>query len=297
MSETPFFVIAGPTAVGKSDIALAVAEKVGGEIVGADAFQIYAGLPLLSASPDASALKRVPHHLVQSIPLCQSFDVAQWLDRARAAIESIHARGKRAIVCGGTGLYLRALLRGLDDLPPSNASLRAKLEESAPENLCRRLLKIEPDTEVDLQNPRRVIRALEIHALTGKTPRQRQWQVDEGALRGVFLWREREELVARIEKRCRSLFKGSVLFEVESVARQEISPTAAKMLGFDLIRQCLSGQSSIAEAEEKLNIATRQYAKRQMTWFRKEPSLYPITLSDEAAVLAKIVSRITSSTD
>ncbi len=290
MAEPSYFVIAGPTAVGKSEIALSVAEQMNGEIVGADAFQLYAGLPLLSASPSPEARTRVPHHLVQSVPLGQSFDAAQWLTLARASIESIRARGRRAIVCGGTGLYLRALLRGLDDLPPGDPALRAELEKLDPEILRQRLLTIEPDTSVDLQNPRRVIRSLEIHALTGQTPRERRWRAETTPQRGVFLWREREELLDRITWRTRALFAAGVWAEVEATPASEIGPTAAKMLGLDLLRACAAGQITRAEAEERLIVSTRQYAKRQMTWFRQESALHPLCLTGNQDAFPHIVA-------
>ena len=162
------FLILGPTAVGKSDIAAAVAERCGGEIVSADAFQVYAGLDLLTAKPTAEVRARVRHHLVGEIPLTQSWDVAQWLDAARSRIAEIHARGHVAIVAGGTGLYIRALTRGLADLPPASPELRAELEAQPLAELARRLAELDPEgaSRIDLKNPRRVVRALEVCLLT-----------------------------------------------------------------------------------------------------------------------------------
>ena len=123
-NSTPFLLL-GPTAVGKSDLAVVVAERCGGEIVSADAFQVYVGLDVLTAKPSTELRARVPHHLIGEVPLIQSWDVAQWLDAARSRIAEIHARGRRAIVVGGTGLYIRALTRGLADMPPASPALRA----------------------------------------------------------------------------------------------------------------------------------------------------------------------------
>lgn len=291
-----YFVIAGPTAVGKSAVALALAEQAGGEIVGADAFQIYDGLRTLSASPSAEEQARVSHHLVNCVPLAQAFDVSQWLERAREAIAGIRARGKLPVVCGGTGLYLRALLRGLDDLPPGDPAVRADLEGLGQENLRRRLLDLEPNTTVDLHNPRRVLRALEIHALTGRTPGERQrWQMSEVQPRGVFLWRERAELHVRMAARTATLLSPRALAEVAQTPESAVGPTASRMLGLDLLRACLAGELPSARAEERLTISTRQYAKRQMTWFRKEPALIPLQLTpgiDPVPCLLEMIAAI-----
>ncbi len=293
MDAPEYFIMAGPTAVGKSGLALEVAERVGGEIVGADAFQIYDGLRLLSASPTAEDRARVPHHLVNCVPLAQAFDVAQWLALARAAVAGIRARGRVPIVCGGTGLYLRALLRGLDDLPPADPAVRAGLEELGEAALRERLLALEPDTAVDPLNPRRVLRALEIHALTGELPGSRQrWKTAVAKPRGVFLQRDRTKLLERVARRTRALFAGGALAEADAVPESAIGPTAAKMLGLELLRACRAGRLSAAEAEERLNIATRQYTKRQATWFRKEPALMPLDLGQVADPVAAIAAMI-----
>jgi len=296
MIQLPYFIVAGPTAVGKSDVAVALAGRVGGEIVGADAFQVYRGLERLTAQPSPALQARVPHHLIGHIAPDHSYDVAQWLSQARAAILEIRGRDRLPIICGGTGLYLRALQRGLADLPPVDHALRSSLEQLTLSQLVARLRQIEPETKVDLKNRRRLIRALEIHQLTGRPPSQfrEQWDRPDSGQTGVLLQLERPALVARIERRCASMFEDDVLEEVSSLPEPRMGPTAAKTLGLSLIRECLAGRLSRAEAKEQLIISTRQYAKRQMTWFRREQGLTAIGSGSSVTAVDAIVKILES---
>ena len=171
MSESPpFFVIAGPTASGKSELAVRLAEACGGEIVGADAFQVYEGLDILTAKPAPDLRRRVPHHLIGEVPLKERFDVAQFAAAAQQRMEEIRRRGAWPIVCGGTGLYVRALIRGLAALPSADPELRMRLEVLPSEELGRQLAERDPvaAAQIDMKNRRRVIRALEVCLLTGR---------------------------------------------------------------------------------------------------------------------------------
>ena len=277
----PFFIIAGPTAVGKSDIAVAVAKRCGGEIVGADAFQIYRGLEILTAQPSAELRARAPHHLVGEIPLTQSFDVAQYLHAARQRIAEIRARGRVPVVTGGTGLYLRALTRGLADLPGADAKLRAELEAQPLADLQRRLSELDPIAvaQMDLQNPRRVIRALEVCLLTGRpfSSFREQWTATPHGIGGIVLTLDRETLNARIDRRTAAMFAAGVVEEVRAAG--VAGPTASQTLGFREIRALLAGQLGESECIAAIQHATRRYAKRQMTWFRRETALEPIDLA------------------
>ena len=292
-SHAPFFLL-GPTAVGKSALAVEFAERVGGEIVGADAFQIYAGLDLLSAKPSPELRARVPHHLIGEVPLTASFDVAQWLARARECIAAIAARGRLPVVCGGTGLYIRALTHGLAPLPGADATLRASLEKEPLHALVARLLSLDPASKVDVRNPRRVIRALEVCLLTGRpfSGFRTEWSGD-AAPRGFILTRARDELHAAIRARADTMFAAGVIGEVAAVG--EVCPTAAQMLGFAEIRAHLAGKITREECTGSIALATRQYAKRQLTWFRKERGFGWIDLSvtpDPLAILLNGVSRV-----
>ena len=294
----PFFIIAGPTAVGKSDLAVDVAERCGGEIVGADAFQIYRGLEILTAQPSAELRARAPHHLVGEIPLSQSFDVAQYLRAAGQRIAEIRARGRVPIVTGGTGLYLRALTRGLADLPGADAKLRADLEKEPFADLQRRLTDLDPAgaAQIDLQNPRRVIRALEVCLLTGRpfSSFREQWTAPPHGIRGIVLTLDREALNARIDHRTAAMFAAGVIEEARAAGAA--GPTAGQTLGFREIRALIAGQLGHTDCIAAIQHATRRYAKRQMTWFRRETGLEPVDLArvSDLSQLAESLARKTA---
>lgn len=288
-----FFIIAGPTAVGKSELAVAVAEQCGGEIIGADAFQIYEGLDVLTAKPGADLRARVPHHLVGEIPLTQRFDVAQFATLAQQRIAEVRARGRLPILCGGTGLYVRALTHGLAELPGADATLRAELDARPLAELQRELARRDPTAaaQIDLQNPRRVIRALEVCMLTGRpfSSFREQWQTPPDGVRGVLLVRDRDELRQRIAQRTEAMFAAGV--EDEVCATGEIGPTAEQAIGLREIRALLAGEITRAACIDAITLATRRYAKRQLTWFRREPALTIVNLSetsDPAADIARL---------
>ena len=289
------FLILGPTAAGKSDFAVAVAERCDGEIVSADAFQIYASLDLLTAKPSAELRARVPHHLIGEVPLRESWDVARWLDAARCRIAKIHARGRMAIVVGGTGLYIRTLTRGLAELPPASPSLRAELTPQPLAELQRRLAELDPESarRIDLQNPRRIIRALEVCILTGRpfSSFREQWSGTPSGWRGIVLTRDRAELYARIDRRTEEMFAAGVVEEVRDAG--EIGATAAQTLGLREIRAHLAGELTKAECVAAIQQATRRYAKRQLTWFRRDTEFRALNLSTltDVSALAGEISR------
>lgn len=279
-----FFIIAGPTAVGKSELAVAVAERCGGEIVSADAFQVYAGLDLLTAKPSPALRARVPHHLIGEIPLTRSFDVAQYLALASGRIGEIRERGRIPIVVGGTGMYVRALTHGLADLPSADAALRGQLETQTTADLCAQLAARDPVAyaQIDRQNRRRVVRALEVCLLTGRpfSSFREQWQAPPQA-RGIVLQRDRSELYERIDQRTHEMFAEGVVEEVREAGA--IGPTASQTLGWREIQAMLAGTLSREACIAAIQQATRQYAKRQMTWFRRESHLSAIELAGTSA--------------
>ena len=280
------FFLAGPTAVGKTEAALAVAEACNGEIVGADAFQVYRGLDLLTAKPLPEDLARVPHHLIGTVPLAEDFNVARYLEATRAAIAEIRSRGKLPIVAGGTGLYFRALTRGLSDIPPADEALRRELESVPLPELLARLQTLDPEAAavIDAKNPRRVLRAVEVCLLSGKpfSSFRQEWQ-REPFFHGVLLERSREELYGRIDRRTLMMFDEGVVEEVRTaLAAGEVSATAQQVIGWREITALLRGESSQAQAIAAIQQATRQYAKRQLTWFRREPFFIPVSLTEPA---------------
>jgi len=277
-------VLAGPTGVGKSDLAVGLAIRLDGEIVGADAFQIYSGLGLLTAQPDAGTRSRIPHHLVGCIPPTESFDVARYLREARDAIGAVQSRGKTPIVAGGTGLYLRALFSGLDESPPPDPVLRKALAEMPLHDLVGRLQSIDPEgaATVDLRNPRRVQRAIEIvegsggQSLLALRTGRRKVSGDWG---GFVLLRERDDLNRRIEANVQRMFAAGVIDEVARLG--EIGPTAGLAIGWREIRRLLAGEMTREDCIGSIVRSTRQYAKRQMTWFRNQLDFPALNLSGE----------------
>lgn len=275
----PFFIV-GPTAVGKSDLAAAVAQRCRGEIVSVDAFQIYRGLDLLTAKPDASALHAVRHHLISSVEPSTEMNAEQFRLRAAEAIEEIQSRGKPAFVVGGSGMYVKALTHGLSPLPPANAHLRKQLEQCSERELLVRLALRDPVSAqtIDPQNKRRLIRALEICLLTGR-PVSEQRLRDEPvrAPAGVFVFRDRADLYERIDSRVKMMFANGVVDEVRRVG--EPGTTAAKALGFEQIQGFIRGEISEAACIAAIQQVTRRYAKRQLTWFQRQTSFEPLNLS------------------
>jgi len=274
------FFIVGPTATGKSEIAAEVARSCGGEVVSADAFQIYAGLDLLTAKPDPQLLDRVPHHLIGAVPLTEEMNAEQFRKRALAAIERIHLQSKPAFVAGGSGMYVKALTHGLSPLPEANSELRERLNQYSEAELSVRLRQLDPETAgtIDTRNKRRLVRAVEICLCTGRpASEQRRRTAPSQEAAGVFLFRDRAELHERIDSRVEKMFADGVIEEV--AAAGEVSATAAETLGLNKIREMLAGQISERECIAAIQQATRRYAKRQLTWFRRQTNLEPLNIS------------------
>lgn len=272
--------IVGPTASGKSALALAVAEKLGGEIVNADAFQLYAGMDLLTAKPPPADLARVPHHLYGVLPLSESCDAQRYHALAMPVIEDIAARGRVPIVVGGSGLYIKALTHGLSTLPAASPGLRERFQHLTSAEKIAWLIFRDPDAEttVNLSNPRYVERALEICLLTGQpqSALRHSFVQNEPQVNGVILSWNRETLYDRINRRTLAMFEAGLVAEVRAL--EDLSPTAEKAIGIREVRDHLAGRVSLAETIAALQQATRRYAKRQITWFRRERCFQTICL-------------------
>jgi tRNA dimethylallyltransferase len=276
------FFIVGPTATGKSELAADIAQEVGAEIVSADAFQIYRGMDLLTAKPEASTLAKAPHHLIGTVPLIEEMNAERYRRDAMRAIEEINSRGKRAIVVGGSGLYINTLTHGLAPLPESDPKLREKLNAMNLDELRSRLARLDPETarKIDLKNRRRVTRALEICVLTGRpvsAQRGRESVSHSEAATGVFVFRDRNELYERINQRVEIMFERGVIEEVRNAGA--VSATASQMIGLCEIRELLAGKKSLPQCIAEVQQGTRRYAKRQLTWFRRQTNFFPLNLS------------------
>jgi tRNA dimethylallyltransferase len=283
-SSRPIF-LAGPTAAGKSALAMELAERLGGEIISVDSMQVYQGLDIGTAKPSAADRWRVRHHLIDVVSLKESFDAAQFIRLAGLAAHDIQTRGRRPIFCGGTGLYFKAYLEGLGPAPPRDANIRAELEATPLAQLLEELERRDSAAfqAVDRRNPRRVIRALEVIRLTGQpfSAQRAPWANAKQPSAGlVGLTRPMGELVARIHQRVDDMFRQGLVAETESLLAQGLAenPTALQALGYRQVVEHLRGERGLAETIELVKIRTRQFAKRQLTWFRRQMNLQWVTL-------------------
>jgi tRNA dimethylallyltransferase len=291
--------LAGPTAVGKSQVALLLAEELGGEIISVDSMQVYRGLDIGTAKPSAAERARIPHHLIDVVDVKEAFDAARFASLAHEAVAEVQARGKVPILCGGTGLYFKAFLVGLSDAPPASPALRAELQSVPLPELLSELATGDPETyaRIDQKNPRRVIRAVEIIRLTGKPVHRAAWSLEhESSTSGcaVGLSRPSGDLRRRIDGRVDEMFRLGLVAETERLLERGLAqnPVAIQALGYRQVAEHIRGQRCLAETIELVKIRTRQFAKRQMTWFKRQMRLSWLNLAptdspaDSAIVIA-----------
>lgn len=284
MKPSPIY-LCGPTASGKSAHALRLAQELDGEIVNADAFQLYRGLEILTAAPAPADFEIVPHHLYGVLDPAETCDAQRYLQLALPVIEEISSRGKTPIVTGGSGLYLKFLTHGPSPLPPGDAATRARLDALSLEELCQQLHSVDPEeaARINLRNRRYVARALEIFLLSGIPASQQRnnWQhvseEKEQHLQGYLLQVERAMLHHRIALRSAQMLQQGAITEVAKL-RSQLSATCLKAIGVPQILAFLDGEIDAQLCEQKIIEATRQYAKRQETWFRRETWLQPIVV-------------------
>jgi tRNA dimethylallyltransferase len=272
MSVLRFFILAGPTAVGKSDFAVEIAEQMQTEIVGADAFQLYRGIEILSGKPAMALQERVKHHLIDVLPITENCDAARFAALAEREISELNQKGLVPLVVGGSGFYIDALLNPLPDLPPSDRLLRNQLAKEPLDSLLAELKRYDPlaFAEIDRQNRRRLERAIEVIRLTGKPfSAYRRPRTNESQVTGLVLSRPRPDLHLRIDERVRWMLDNGAIEEVASAG--ELSMTARQMIGVSEISRFLSKEISLEECVQLIQAATRQYAKRQITWFKSKP--------------------------
>lgn len=287
--DTPATIyLCGPTASGKSRLAAHLAARIGGEVVNADAFQLYRGLETLVAAPTPEETALAPHHLFGLLDPAEACDAMRYRQLALPVIDAIRARGRTAIVTGGSGLYLKFLTHGPDPLPPGNPELRRELDARPLDALVADLVRLDPveAARTALANRRYVSRALEICLLTGRRCSDlrdgwaRQSAAVDATLRGHVIVRERPDLHRRIDLRTRAMLDRGA---IDEVARQTLSDTFSKAIGVPQIRDFLAGRIDRETCFERIAAATRQYAKRQETWFRRESWLTPLPWPPQAA--------------
>lgn len=275
-------VIAGPTASGKTACAVALCRKIGGEVVSADSMQLYRGMDVLSAKPTPEETRGVPHHMIGVAAPAEKYTAARYRDEARTAIDGVIARGHMPVLCGGTGLYINAVTRPMEFSEKCDEALRKSLmaQAEAPGGrrmLHERLAQIDPEAAAKLHenDVRRVTRAIEIYMLTGRTQTE-QARLDaqrEGVYRETFFalrW-PREELYRRIDARVEDMLARGLVDEVRALMNDpHAHPTAMQAIGYKEIAAALEGRLSMEEAVTLVKQLSRNYAKKQMTWFQRD---------------------------
>lgn len=281
-SASELIMLVGPTASGKTQISLELFRYFPLEIVSADSMQVYRGMNIGTAKPTPLELKSLPHHCIDLVSPHESFDVANYLRHAQGALEKIRARSKSPLVVGGTGLYIRALRYGLDDQVPSDQNLRAALELMSASELLKRLETYGAHdlNESDRMNKRRLIRAIEICEHTGQPLGQSRlaWKTKGRSGPLIFIERQMGDLHERIEKRVDEMFERGWVEEVESLLHGGIpeTSTALKAIGYSQIISLIQGKVSLRECVADVKIKTKQFAKRQKTWFAKEKDVIKV---------------------
>lgn len=286
--------LAGPTAVGKSEVATLLAGRLGGEIVSVDSMQVYRGMDIGTAKPSSTERARVPHHLIDVVSAAETFDAARYVGLAREAICGIQQRGRVPILCGGTGLYFKALSEGVGKAPPVDPELRTQLAATPLSELVAELREQDPAAceRIDLKNPRRVIRAVAVIRQTGRpfSEQRSNWKrstaEEAGTTRQFGLMRSGEDLRGRIDSRVEAMFRLGLVEETRHLLSLGLAEnlTAMQALGYRQVVEHLRGIRGLSETIELVKSRTRKYAKRQGTWFRGQMSLHWLTVApDESA--------------
>ncbi len=297
--------IVGPTATGKSSLALSLAEELPGEIVNCDSMQMVRGMDVGTAKPSVADRAEIPHHLYNRIDPDQWYSAGQYMVESRAICRQIAGRDRAAMVVGGTGLYLRALLQGVFEGPGRSREFRRRLKRTAARGgsarLHARLSEVDPTAAERIQagDTVRIVRALEVHHQTGRPISD--LQVEREPLTGfrvvkIGLRLDRQTLYNRIDARVRSMFRAGLLEEVQRLMNRGFSPDCKgfEAIGYRQAISCLTGKISLEEAVERTSRETRRYAKRQLTWFRRESELDWVEAPGEgretqAEVLARVL--------
>ena len=279
--------ICGPTASGKTGLAVALAKKLDAEVVSCDSMQIYRGMDIGTAKPDAAEMDGVPHHLLDAAEPGEDFSVGRYVKLADAAIADIHSRGKIAVVCGGTGLYMDSLIKGERFAAPSRPAQREYVEHIAEEKglpfLYEMLRDADPETaeKLHVSDRKRIVRAMEVFLITGMPLSYHNEQSKKQPPKYTPVWiglnyRDRNKLYARVDARVDQMLEQGLEAEVRRLLEQGIDPktTAMQAIGYKEMAAAIRGECTVKQAADRIKQASRNYAKRQLTWFRRNEAIH-----------------------
>jgi len=296
--------VVGPTASGKTSLAIEIAKAVGGEIVSCDSMQIYKGMAIATAQPTQEEKQGIPHHLIAFLDPTETYSVAQYVEDAKKCINDIFSRNKVPVIAGGTGLYVDSLLGGIDfGFVPDNSEMREKLkirlENEGAEKLLSELREIDPETaqQLHVNNTGRIMRALEVYYLTGETIsaqkiKSREKGSDYDVLYIYINYNDRQILYDRVEKRVDIMVEAGLLEEAEKFISLGEETTSKQAIGYKELKPYLNNECSLEEALDNLKKETRHYAKRQMTWFRRNKDLFEINPDTDPAYCETAINAV-----
>lgn len=293
--------IVGPTAVGKSEVAVALAKKLNAEIISCDSMQVYRNMDIISSKLPSSLRKKVPHHLIDIVSATEEFNVSKYRKKTLKAVKDILNREKTPLLVGGTGLYMSILIDGIFNFKTEDQTFRAKFYRTAGKKgslyLHKKLQKVDPIAaeKIHPNDVRRIVRALEVFEATGKPiselQKQRKGLSGSFDIRIICINMDKEGLNKRIDIRVEQMFKKGLVKEVKSLLRSKLSKTAGFAIGIRELKKYFEGEIDLETAKELIKRNTRLYAKRQLTWFRKDKRIKWLNVSEKEKT-EKIANRL-----
>ena len=290
----PIICLAGPTASGKTALAVALAQALNGEVVSCDSMQVYKFMDIGTAKPTLDEMGGVPHHMIDVADPREDYSVSRYCKDAAPIVEDIVSRGKVAIIAGGTGLYMDSLIRGNDFAPFPSTGVRERLERQADaeglEAMRSWLRSIDPEAEARIQDRKRLLRALEVYLETGETITEHNRRTQALPPRFTPLWlgldfENRQSLYSRIDLRVTHMLEAGLLQEIRSLLQSGVPDTATAMqaIGYKEFVSALNGHGTVEAAADSVRQSSRRYAKRQLTWFRRNPAVHWLIREDETS--------------
>lgn len=286
-------VIVGPTASGKTSLSIELAKTYNGEIVSADSMQIYRGMNIATAKPDEKEMQGIKHHLIDFLDISKTYSVGKFVNDAKTAVDEIINDSKLPILCGGTGLYIDSFLNGIDFVDNSaDFELRAELNKLADEKgidyLLKKLIEIDPASYMRLyegRNQKRIVRAIEFYKTTGVTITEqieKSKNVDSEYQHLIFglKAKDRQYLYDRINKRVDIMIENGLVKEAEDMLKSDMSETASKAIGYKQLKPYFNNEATLEECIDRIKLETRHYAKRQLTWFKRNSSIIWLNIDE-----------------